>query len=103
MFANKIDPIESYNQITLSHHFLKDITWKSMDKSLHLLIFVWIGIIIYLIIYELTHEWSIFKIKTDRILPNYFHALRISNIDEFITDELEFRDFGFNILDDEAI
>jgi hypothetical protein len=74
-----------------------------MEPSLYLLICIWLGIIVYLIMHELSQEWTLFTYKNDRILPNYFNALRVSNIDEFITDELEFRDFGFNILDDEAI
>jgi len=37
------------------------------------------------------------------LLPNYFAALKIIHIEEFVNSENEVRSYGFNILDDEAL
>lgn len=37
------------------------------------------------------------------MLPNYFAALKLNHIEEFVNSENEVRAYGFNILDDEAL
>ena len=37
------------------------------------------------------------------MLPNYFAALKLNHIEEFVNSEHEVRAYGFNILDDEAL
>jgi hypothetical protein len=37
------------------------------------------------------------------LLPNYFAALKLNHIEEFVNSENEVRAYGFNILDDEAL
>ena len=58
MFDNKIDPIESQNQITLSHHLFSDISWFKMEKHLKLICIAWVICGAYLVLHQVVKRYQ---------------------------------------------
>lgn len=101
MFANAIDKISTQNQVTLSHHFLKDLNWYSLKYCQKALVTFVCLITIFLVIQEVVRVYKKkFKPKDklkiqESVLPNYYTSLRLEAIDELLEDERQFKAFGF--------
>jgi hypothetical protein len=101
MFANAIDKISTQNQVTLSHHFLKDLNWYSLKYCQKALVTFICLLTIFLVVQEVVRVYKKkFKPRDklkiqDSALPNYYPSLRLEAIDELLEDERQFKAFGF--------
>lgn len=103
MFENKVDPIQTFAQITFSHHTLAKL--DNLPNYAHL---KWIEISIYIvtavIVFYFAHEYisnNYWKYRVRKILPNYFESLKITDCEEIVEDEEFFRlQGGFRIVND---
>lgn len=107
MFDNKIDPISTFNEITMSHHTLK--TWDKTDSDfphlfqIELMIYFVIAAIIFYFAYDFIKS-AIWKVQVRKILPNYFDALKIQDCEDIVEDEEFFRlHGGFRIISDGSL
>jgi hypothetical protein len=79
-----------------------------MEKHQKFLVIAWIICITYLVLSQVIKRYQKFMSSVSiafqqALLPNYFSALKLNHIEEFIECELAVREYGFNILDDEAL
>lgn len=93
MFANKIDPIQSRKQVTLSHHFLSDLDLerKGLYNVVVLLICLGVAFLsleVYILYKKLFGEKEI-ELYAEN-LPNYFEMLQAKDCKEFLDDERKF-------------
>ena len=111
MFDNQIDKVLTQDQITFSHHNIKDLFIVSkLSLSQKLLLASFILSVTFTLIYKLKSnlsQWfknSKLNINFQKnLLPNYFNALRFNDLEEFIQEEQEYEKFGFNIFTPECI
>ena len=98
MFENKIDPIKTYGEVTLSHHLhspgYDHLTWikAALICSVAIVcLFFWV--------------WSGQKTLTqEKMLPNYWSALKVQDCEELLEDETHFRKKGgFAMLDETVV
>jgi len=107
MFENKIDTLETFGEITLSHHTTKRYAHE-MPTYHHL---VWIEFMIYFTVAAVIFFFSydaikahLWKIEVYKKLPNYFDTLKISDCEEIVEDEEFFREKGgFRIISDGSL
>lgn len=106
MFENKIDPVQTFNQLTYSHHTL--MRSGSMPDYAHL---KWIEIAIYIeaavILFYFGRDYVIknyWKLQVRKTLPNYFESLKIQDCEDVVEDEEYFRlEGGFSVISDTAL
>lgn len=87
---------------------ISEISWLKMDKHLKLICIAWVLCVAYLFLHQVIKRYEKLISKTQvsfqqALLPNYFAALKLNHIEEFVNSENEVRGYGFNILDDEAL
>ena len=106
MFENKIDEIQTFGEITYSHHLITRL--DTIPEYTHC---QWIlyGTIIFgaLWIIFLCHDFAVNNYKrfqVRKVLPNYFQSLKVSECEDMIEDEEFFRQKGgFKILNDNSV
>ena len=106
LFENVVGRIETFNQVTPSHHLVTDP--ETLPQHTHVQ-WLFYGIIvfggatfIYCVVEFVTNYHWRFKVR--KILPNYFQALRVSECEELVEEEEFFRSKGgFSTLSNEAL
>jgi hypothetical protein len=105
MFANNIESIGDQGAIVLSHHLVTNIDFSKLETSTFLLLIASICVVLFSIFnivyiyynYEHLKEKFIF-----RAIPNYFKALTNKQRIEQLDNEMYYRSYGFDQLDDKA-
>jgi hypothetical protein len=119
MFGNTVDPIETQNEITLSHHLVGDVKWKNLNEVQKQALIAMAAFGLVTVFYKLywynvlgeikklcncgcfdTHE----KIKyQSNKLPPYIEALKKKDIREFLENERQFKEYKVQCLDKELV
>jgi hypothetical protein len=90
MFENKVDIIQTYDEVTYSHH----LPW-SMPNYPHIIsLYYGLGALVLVTILIFLRDLFNKKDKGFNILPNYFKALKISDCEAILEDEDHFRQHG---------
>lgn len=108
MFDNKIDELDTQNELRRSHHFLSAIRWSKLSDAQRVLFVAMAALALYHLATRL-YEWGKAKQKRCPIklprsdLPNFFDSLRKEDIEEFMEDYEHCREFGFETFAPESI
>lgn len=109
MFENVIDAITVQDQLRLSHHHWEDLWDTKKLKPFHQHLQIAFCTILFG-----TSVWTLLKLVKemrnfgqvyfqDGALPDYFKALRKESLEEFRSDETDFKTYGFRLLSDENL
>ena len=106
MFGNRIDPIKTQTDVTLSHHTFATIKWSKLNDNEKTIVYAIIVLGFYLILDNLhrtflhKHEKQVFEDDPKSTTPNYYSVLKSAECVQILEDEDNFRKMGFKGLDD---
>ena len=103
MFDNLVDPIENIDEVKLSHHLPWKVEWDSLETfqkalliTVCLLIFNIIVVDTIEYIQEQQKKYNKDSLnKNDEHMPNFYDTLREQDIKDYIRDENDFKEIGY--------
>ena len=110
-FGNSIDPIDNIDEVRLSHHLPWQIEWSKLTSSQQALL-VTIPVLLFVaLLVDIIEYWDEVRaqnkknqmIFSEQKLPNFFDTLREQDIIDFLQDQQDLSEVGYQPFTQQAI